>query len=247
MNRIAGTAFGLLLFMPFESWGHAHAVHHATAERCRPPRPGRRDDPDRRRVPRPLAPRPPRLPRLPPPAGDVRPRPDPGGRGRPAHGAPRRPPAHRGARSSGPTSRWSSSIGTAVILMGWVAVPPRAVGRSPGWRARQASSCSTSSISSRTPTGRATTRWDFADAAIPRQLVPEAARGAALLQRQHRLSPRPPPQRADPELQAAPRPRRDRAVPPGPDAHAAPGPEGPPPQALGRRRPPARRFAATRD
>jgi acyl-lipid omega-6 desaturase (Delta-12 desaturase) len=30
-NRWAGTALGLLLYMPFESWGHSHAVHHATA------------------------------------------------------------------------------------------------------------------------------------------------------------------------------------------------------------------------
>jgi omega-6 fatty acid desaturase (delta-12 desaturase) len=30
-NRIAGTLLGLLLFMPFESWRHSHAVHHATA------------------------------------------------------------------------------------------------------------------------------------------------------------------------------------------------------------------------
>ena len=30
-NRVMGTALGLLLFMPFESWRHSHAMHHATA------------------------------------------------------------------------------------------------------------------------------------------------------------------------------------------------------------------------
>jgi acyl-lipid omega-6 desaturase (Delta-12 desaturase) len=30
-NRWFGTVLGLLLYVPFESWGHSHAVHHATA------------------------------------------------------------------------------------------------------------------------------------------------------------------------------------------------------------------------
>jgi omega-6 fatty acid desaturase (delta-12 desaturase) len=30
-NRWAGTFFGLLVYTPFESWGHSHAIHHATA------------------------------------------------------------------------------------------------------------------------------------------------------------------------------------------------------------------------
>jgi acyl-lipid omega-6 desaturase (Delta-12 desaturase) len=30
-NRWTGTVLGLLLYMPFDSWGHSHAVHHATA------------------------------------------------------------------------------------------------------------------------------------------------------------------------------------------------------------------------
>jgi len=30
-NRLLGTFTGLLVYTPFESWGHAHAVHHATA------------------------------------------------------------------------------------------------------------------------------------------------------------------------------------------------------------------------
>ena len=43
----------------------------------------------------------------------------------------------------------------------------------------------------------------------------------ALLHRQHRPAPRPPPQRADPELQAPARPRRERDLPRRPPAHAA--------------------------
>ncbi|MCW2991500.1 MAG: fatty acid desaturase [Solirubrobacterales bacterium] len=30
-NRYWGTFFGLLVYTPFESWGHSHAIHHATA------------------------------------------------------------------------------------------------------------------------------------------------------------------------------------------------------------------------
>jgi omega-6 fatty acid desaturase (delta-12 desaturase) len=30
-NRWLGTTLGLLVYTPFESWGHSHAVHHATA------------------------------------------------------------------------------------------------------------------------------------------------------------------------------------------------------------------------
>src|SRR4051794_16540614 len=30
-NRWVGTSLGLLVYLPFERWGHSHAVHHATA------------------------------------------------------------------------------------------------------------------------------------------------------------------------------------------------------------------------
>jgi omega-6 fatty acid desaturase (delta-12 desaturase) len=30
-NRSVGTALGLLIYLPFESWGHSHAIHHASA------------------------------------------------------------------------------------------------------------------------------------------------------------------------------------------------------------------------
>ena len=46
-----------------------------------------------------------------------------------------------------------------------------------------------------------------------RQLVPEAAEGAAVLHRQHRPAPRPPPQRAHPELQPPARARREPDLP----------------------------------
>jgi len=30
-NRVVGTGLGLLLYLPFESWRHSHAMHHASA------------------------------------------------------------------------------------------------------------------------------------------------------------------------------------------------------------------------
>ena len=45
------------------------------------------------------------------------------------------------------------------------------------------------------------------------QLLPEAAEAAPVLHRQHRPPPRPPPQRQDPQLQPAARPRRERDLP----------------------------------
>src|ERR1700755_1043313 len=30
-NRVVGTALGVLLYLPFESWRHSHAMHHASA------------------------------------------------------------------------------------------------------------------------------------------------------------------------------------------------------------------------
>ena len=46
----SGRFLGLLVFPPFASWRHSHAVHHATAGRPRPARQGRRPDADRRGV-----------------------------------------------------------------------------------------------------------------------------------------------------------------------------------------------------
>src|SRR4051794_30702393 len=31
MNRIVGIGLGLLCYLPYESWGHSHAMHHASA------------------------------------------------------------------------------------------------------------------------------------------------------------------------------------------------------------------------
>src|SRR6059058_2650287 len=30
-NRLVGTVLGLFCYLPFESWGHSHAMHHASA------------------------------------------------------------------------------------------------------------------------------------------------------------------------------------------------------------------------
>ena len=63
-----------------------------------------------------------------------------------------------------------------------------------------------------------------------RQLLSEAAEGAAVLLGQHRPAPRPPPQRAHPQLQPAARARRERDLPRRADAvvhgrHARGAPE----------------------
>ena len=57
----------------------------------------------------------------------------------------------------------------------------------------------------------------------PGQLLPEAPAAAAVLHREHRAAPRPPPERAHPELQPPARPRRQRDLPPGPDPHVLAG------------------------
>ena len=108
---------------------------------------------------------------------------------------------------------------------------------SPGWRA---SGCSTSSTSSRTSTGRRRERWSYDRRRARGQLVPEAAEGAAVLHRQHRPPPRPPPQRARAQLQPAGRPRRERGLRRGPGADHARQPPLPAAEADRRRqRPPA--------
>ena len=61
-------------------------------------------------------------------------------------------------------------------------------------------------------------RLDLRRRRAARQLVPEAAEGAAVLHRQHRPAPRPPPQRADPQLQPPGRARRESDVPQRADA-----------------------------
>ena len=50
-NACAGAVLGLLVYSPFASWRHSHAVHHADGRRPRPPWRGRRLDAHRRGVP----------------------------------------------------------------------------------------------------------------------------------------------------------------------------------------------------
>src|SRR5215211_223528 len=76
-----------------------------------------------------------------------------------------------------------------------------------------------------------------------RQLSPQAAEGPAVLHREHRPAPRPPPQRADPELSAPARPRRAAvAVLGGADPLAARGLPLPAPEAVRRGAEAARRL-----
>ena len=61
--------------------------------------------------------------------------------------------------------------------------------------------------------------WSYADAALQGLELPEAAAAVPVLHRQHRPAPRPPPERARPQLQPAARPRRERGLPLGAGPH----------------------------
>ena len=151
-TRGSGASLGLIVLRAVPRWRHDHAVHHASS-----------GDLDRRGVGdlrtltvaeyRALAPRPVRLPPVPQPAGDVRFRADLRDDHRTAHRLPARAPSDR--RSVIATNfALVALVGGLCWLIGWrdyllVQGPPRC---SP---ARPASGCSTYSISSRTPTGRA--------------------------------------------------------------------------------------------
>ncbi|CAA9482064.1 MAG: Fatty acid desaturase, partial [uncultured Solirubrobacterales bacterium] len=73
-----------------------------------------------------------------------------------------------------------------------------------------------------------------------RQLLPQAPAGAALLHRQHRLSPRAPPERAHPQLQPSACSRREPDLPRRADPLAVGRPAYRPAQAVGRGSRPAR-------
>ena len=155
-NKWVGIACALLVFTPFHSWRHEHAVHHATAGRSRQARHGRRRHAHGRRIPRALTAG---APRLPADAQSVRAARRSGRCGR-CCSNPASCPAGRaggsGARSSPPMSR-SSRHRRAVRA------------RSAGGRccssscrrrcspARPEYGCSTCNTSSRTSTGSATT------------------------------------------------------------------------------------------
>jgi len=63
--------------------------------------------------------------------------------------------------------------------------------------------------------------WSYADAGAARQLLPEAAAGAAVLLREHRPAPRPPSERAHPQLQPAASARREPDLSSGAGSHHA--------------------------
>ena len=52
-NHVLGAFVGLLVFTPFQTWRHSHAMHHATAGDLDRRGSGRRADDDARGVPRP--------------------------------------------------------------------------------------------------------------------------------------------------------------------------------------------------
>ena len=118
-NTWIGTFCGLLVFMPFQSWRHEHAVHHATA-----------GDLDRRGVgdvftltvaeyQRAAVAGPAQVPPVPKPAGDVRPRADLLDDRRPALAVTATLGRASGAASSPRTSRSPSLIGGLCWLIGW--------------------------------------------------------------------------------------------------------------------------------
>ena len=166
-QRLAGRrCCGLLVYSPFRSWRHDHAVHHATA-----------GDLDRRGV------------------GDVRTltvaeyQASPW-RGRLGYRLFRNPLVMfghradlRAARRAAPGRRATRARASAAACCGTerrarggrrralladrlARLPARAGARRCCSRARRASGCSTSSTSSRTPTGRTRGDWSYADAAL---------------------------------------------------------------------------------
>ena len=164
-NRWVGRFAGLLVFQPFANWGHNHAVHHGTA-----------GDLDRRGTgdvmtltveeyeSRALE-RAARVPALPQPAGDVRDRADLVADDRPsdlvlqaAHPPAKQHPADQPCAGDRRRRDRLARRLQAWLLVQMPVVDPR--------RHRWASGCSTSSTSSRTPTGRARENWSYSDAAL---------------------------------------------------------------------------------
>ena len=80
--------------------------------------------------------------------------------------------------------------------------------------------------------------WSYEDAALYGSSYLQLAQGSAVLQRQHRPPPRPPPQREDPQLQPPTRPRRGVDLPERADRLAGGRAAGDAPQAVGRGRRP---------
>ena len=104
---------------------------------------------------------------------------------------------------SAPISRSRSSAVAFCWLIGWQRVPARCRARRCCSPARSASGCSTSSTSSKSAYWESARELELRRRRTAGQLLPQAAAGPAVLHRQHRLPPRPPSERADPELQPA--------------------------------------------
>ena len=231
-NVWLGTALGLIVYSPFQSWRHSHAVHHATA-----------GDLDRRGV------------------GDVhtltvaeyagR-----SWRSRLGYRLFRNPLVMFGlgpifsllvlprlvSRTARPRIR-RSVIGTNIALV--VLVGALCLGRrlarlparaDPHRAARRL--CRRLAVLCPAPVRghllAEQRRLDLRRRRAARQLLPEAAEGAAVLHRQHRRAPRPPSQRPHPQLQPAARARREPDLPRRADAVALGRPAGGAPEAVGR-------------
>ena len=168
-NAWLGAALGLIVYTPFASWRHSHAIHHASSGDL--DRRGTGDVQTLTVAEYRAAPWRARLgvPPVPQPAGDVRAGADlrdgPAAAPRPPLGAPADP-----AQRDRDGHRARGGLGRALLARRVARGPARAGARDRCSRARRASGSSTSSTSSRTPTGRAA-----ASGATPRRRSRAAA------------------------------------------------------------------------
>ena len=215
-NLWIGRFTALLVFQPFANWRHNHAVHHGTSGDL-----DRRGQGDVETLTvaeyqaRDLE-GPPRLPRLPQPGDPLH--------HRPALVADVRPPLLEQEHAPAPDPQRLADQRRALR--------PRRRDDRGGRPGRLAAGAD-----ARRDAGRDRRRLPLLRPAPVRgrllgdrrelglrrrraegQLLPEAAAGVPLLQRQHRPPPRPPPERQDPQLQPAARPRGE------PDLRRRPGP-----------------------
>ena len=231
-NRYVGRCLGLFVLSPFQRWRHDHAIHHATS-----------GDLERRGVGDIITLT----------VGEYRARP---WRGRLAYRVIRNPVVMFGlgpviammigpriaTRSQRPRLRHSVLgtdaallvvIGGLCWLIGWqsfllVWAPSAMLAGSVGiwlfYVQHQFEDAYWQSAAD----------WKLLGRGAPRQLLPEAAESAAVLHRQHRAPSRPPSERADSELQPSTCSRRERDLPPGPDAVVVGWVAQRPAQAVGR-------------
>ena len=176
--------------------------------RPRPARRRRHPDPDRRRVSRRAVVGPARLPAVPQPDRDVRARPALGRPDRPRiisasapPAAPAQHPRHR--------PRAGDAHRGALLAARLDGLPARAAARRCCSRARVGIWLFYVQHQFEDTYWQTTRRVELRRRGAPGKLVPEAAEDPPVLHRQHRPAPRPPPERADPELQPAGGPRRE--------------------------------------